>query len=254
MTEPNAQHLALRDLYIGLLRKSVSNLIYGPPPQDPWTDGLFGGGARPGRDRLSPAHTMVGVLRLENLQDLVQRAIDLEIPGDFIETGVWRGGCCILMRGILAANSINDRKVYVADSFEGLPPPNVKLFPQDRGHRLDKIRALAVSLDDVKANFGRYGLLDDQVIFVKGLFSKTLPTLTADSFAVIRLDGDMYESTYVALECLYPKLSIGGFVIVDDYGAIEQCRMAVEDYRAKMNVTEQIYAIDWTGVWWQKIR
>jgi len=254
MTESNAQHLAVRDRYIDLLRKSLSNLIYGPPPQDPWTDGLFRRGAKPGRDRQSPAHTMVGVLRLENVQELVQRAIDLGIPGDFIETGVWRGGCCILMRGILAANAINGRKVYVADSFEGLPPPNTKLFPQDRGLTLHKMRALAVSLDEVKSNFDRYGLLDDQVVFVKGLFSNTLPTLAVESFALIRLDGDMYESTYGALECLYPKLSIGGFVIIDDYGAISQCRMAVEDYRMKMGIAEEIRTVDWTGVWWQKTR
>jgi len=254
MTEPNVPRQAPRDLYVDLLRKSISNLIYGPPPQDPWTDGLFGGRGGPGRDRRSPAHTMVGVLRLENIQELVQRAIDSGIPGDLIETGVWRGGCCILMRGILAANSIGNRKVYVADSFEGLPPPNLKQFPQDKGLTLHRDRALAVSLDEVKANFDRYGLLDDQVVFVKGFFSKTLPDLEAEAFAVLRLDGDMYESTYVALECLYPKLSVGGFVIVDDYGAIAQCRKAVEDYRAKMDIAEQIHAIDWTGVWWQKTR
>jgi O-methyltransferase len=196
---------AARDLYLDLLIKCLSNLIYGPHPRDPWNDGLFRGDAMPGRDRQSPAHTMVGILRLQNVRELTQRAIDLAIPGHFIETGVWRGGCCILMRGVLVANAIGDRKVYVADSFEGLPAPNPDLFPHDAGDTLHTIRELAVSVAEVKANFERYGLLDDQVVFVKGFFSDTLPTLEAGPFALIRLDGDMYESTYVALDALYPS-------------------------------------------------
>jgi O-methyltransferase len=241
-----------RRLYLDLLVKSLSNLIYGPPPQDPWNDGLFRGDARPGRDKASPAHTMVGLLRLQNVLDLAQRALDEGVPGDFIETGVWRGGCCILMRGVLAANGVVDRKVYVADSFQGLPPPNVELFPQDTGDQLHTVPELAVSVDQVRANFDRYGLLDDQVAFVEGFFSDTLPALDTGPLALIRLDGDMYESTYVALENLYPKLSVGGFIIIDDYGAIAQCRKAVTDYRAKLGVTDPFQQIDWTGVWWQK--
>jgi hypothetical protein len=230
----------------------LSNLIYGPPPSDPWNDGLFRRDAAPGRDRQSPAHTMVGILRLQNVRELAQRAIDLNVPGDFIETGVWRGGCCILMRGVLSANATQDRKVYVADSFEGLPPPNPELFPQDAGVALHTIRELAVSADEVKENFERYGLLDNRVVFVKGFFSDTLPTLEAGPFALIRLDGDMYESTYVALEALYPRLSPGGFIIIDDYGAIAQCRAAVTDYRSKFKIEAPLQQVDWTAVYWQK--
>src|SRR5260370_42154744 len=113
---------------------------------------------------------MIGVRRLENVRELAQRVIDDRIPGDFIETGVWRGGCCILMRGILAANAIKDRKVYAIDSFEGLPPPKPDLFPQDEDLNLHLHPELAVSLEQVQANFARYGLLDEQVVFVKGLF------------------------------------------------------------------------------------
>ncbi len=241
-----------RDLYLDLLIKSVSNLIYGPTPPDPWNDGLLEVDAKPGRNRDSPAHSMVGLLRLENVRDLVQRTIDQGTPGDFIETGVWRGGCCILMRGVLAANLINDRKVYIADSFQGLPTPNAALFPADYGANWHTLPGLAVSLEEVRSNFDRYGLLDDQVVFLKGFFSETLPKLDAGPFALIRLDGDMYKSTYLALKYLYPKVSIGGFVIVDDYGAIAQCRQAVDDYRATNDIDEAIHQIDFTGVWWQK--
>jgi hypothetical protein len=197
---------------------------------------------------------MVGVLRLANVRMLTQRVLDLGIPGDFIETGVWRGGCCILMRGVLAANGVRDRKVYVADSFEGLPPPRPDLFAQDAGNTLHTIPELAVSLEEVQSNFRRYDLLDDQTVFVKGFFSETLPLLEAKPFSLIRLDGDMYESTFVALEHLYPKLSVGGFAIIDDYGSIEECRKAVVDYRSRFGITDAIQQIDWTGVWWQKTR
>jgi len=186
----------------------------------PWRAGnKFDRGERaPGTLGPSTAHTMVGVDRLRNLHDLAQRALDDNIPGDFIETGVWRGGCCILMRGILAANGVRERKVYVADSFKGVPPPRPELYPADRGDTLYTHSELAVPLDTVKANFDRYGLLDDQVVFVEGLFSDTLPSLRCGSFALIRLDGDLYESTTVALQHLHPKLAPGGFVIIDDFG------------------------------------
>jgi O-methyltransferase len=243
---------AASELYLDLLVRSVSNLIYGPSPRDAWNDGLFRADASLGRDRTSPAHTMVGILRIENVRELAQRVLDLSIPGDFIETGVWRGGCCILLRGVLAANGIDDRTIYVADSFEGLPPPDVITFPQDTGSQLHRIAELAVPLETVKANFDRYGLLDDQVVFLKGFFSETLPALDAGPFALIRLDGDMYESTYVALKALYPKLSPGGFVIIDDYGAIEACRTAVTDYRSELGITDEMHQVDWTAVYWQK--
>ncbi len=246
-----ATHVA-RDLYLDLLVKCLSNLIYGPPPSDPWNDGLFRPDAKPGRDRHSPAHTMVGILRLRNVRELAQRALDLGVSGDFIETGVWRGGCCILLRGVLAANEVTDRKVYVADSFEGVPPPKSYLYPQDTGDTLHTVPELAVSMEEVKANFGRYELLDDQVVFVKGFFSDTLPKLHAGPFALMRLDGDLYESTYVALDSLYPKLSPGGFVIIDDYGGIAQCRQAVTDYRARFKIDAVLHEVDWTAVYWQK--
>jgi O-methyltransferase len=195
---------------------------------------------------------MVGVDRLRNLRDLAQTALDENVPGDFIETGVWRGGCCILMRGMLAANGVRERKVYVADSFEGVPPPNPERYPADRDSDLHLHAELAVPLDVVKANFDRYGLLDDQVAFVEGLFSETLPTLKCGSFALIRLDGDLYESTAVALEHLHPKVSPGGFVIIDDFGVAPACRQAVLDYRAQHKIDAAVHQVDRSGVWWRK--
>lgn len=243
-----------RDLYLDLLIRSLVDGIYGEPMEGPWRPGnKFDRLPRPA-GLLGPmaAHTMVGVDRLQNLRQLTQRVLDEKVPGDFIETGVWRGGCCILMRGILAAHEICDRTVYVADSFTGVPPPRPELYPADSGHRFDLHPELAIPLETVKENFRRYGLLDDQVVFVPGLFSDTLPSLDAGPFALIRLDGDLYESTYVALENLYPKLSPGGYLIVDDYGVFEPCRMAVHDYRSRHGIAAQIQIIDRSGIWWRR--
>jgi hypothetical protein len=196
--------------------------------------------------------TMVGSVRLDNVEDCIRSVIDSEVPGDIIETGVWRGGTTILMRGILRAYGITDRKVYVADSFAGLPPPDAEKYPADKASPLHLWPDLAVSLDEVKANFARFGLLDDQVSFVKGWFRDTLPELRDHGWAVIRLDGDLYESTMDSLENLYPGLAPGGWLIVDDYGEIPACRQAVSDYRERNGITEPIVRIDWTGICWQR--
>jgi hypothetical protein len=249
----------LGDRYLDLMVRILANTIY----RDGWAgfrQGMAGGVAgafdpalrERGLDWPAVAHTMVGIKRLENLRALAQRALDDRVPGDFIETGVWRGGCCILMRAVLAANGATDRRVYVADSFAGLPPPNEALYPADKGLDLSIYRELAIPLEQVKDNFSRYGLLDEQVVFVKGLFKDTLPEIPARSFALLRLDGDLYESTINALEALYPKLSPGGFVIVDDYRVIAACQRAVDDYRARLGIAAPIHEIDDSGVWWQK--
>jgi O-methyltransferase len=243
-----------RDLYIDLLIRSVVDGIYGDPMPGPWRAGnkFDRGERRPGTLGPTTAHTMVGVDRLINVRDLAQAALDAAVPGDFIETGVWRGGCCILMRGILAAYGARGRKVYVADSFQGVPPPKPDLYPADVGDTLYRHAELAVSLDIVKANFDRYGLLDGQVVFVEGFFGDTLPSLQCGPLALLRLDGDLYESTDLALRYLYPKLSPGGFVIIDDYGVAPPCRQAVHDYRTQHGIDAPINTVDRSGVWWRK--
>jgi O-methyltransferase len=196
-------------------------------------------------------HTMIGPARLQNLRHLVETALRDRIPGHFIETGVWRGGACILMRAILKAQAITDRKVYCADSFAGLPRSDGR-YRQDRHDRLYKFSELAVSVDEVRKNFDVYGLLDEQVVFLVGRFRDTLPTLTDERFAVIRLDGDMYESTMDALTHLYPRLSPGGFAIIDDYGPIQGCRTAVHDYLNAHKLSPEIVPVDVACVWWRK--
>jgi len=209
------------------------------------------GAQREGRKWALHAHSMIGLARMENLQHCVERVLVDGVPGDLVETGVWRGGACIFMRGMLAAFGDAERRVFVADSFAGLPPPDAERFPADAGDRHHAKGFLAVSREEVEANFRAFDLLDEQVVFVPGWFRDTLPALPAERLAVLRLDGDLYQSTFEALEALYPRVSPGGFCIVDDYG-LAPCARAVEDYRAREGVTEPLERIDWSGVFWRK--
>lgn len=198
------------------------------------------------------AHTMIGMIRLNNLQYCVEDVIKNRIPGDLIETGVWRGGATIFMRAILKAYGQTDRKVWVADSFEGLPATKDSTYTDDHSlHWLSRIEPLAVSEEQVRENFFRYELLDDQVVFLKGWFRDTLPTAPIEKLAILRMDGDLYESTMDALENLYPKLSPGGYAIVDDY-FLPPCKKAVHEYRDREGITDKIIQIDSQGVYWQR--
>jgi len=194
---------------------------------------------------------MIGMARLDNLQSCVENVLREGIPGDLIETGVWRGGAAILMTAVLAAWNDTDRKVWVADSFQGVPKPDVEKYQADAGQDLWKIEYLSVGIDDVRRNFGNYGLLDDRVVFLEGWFKDTLPLAPIHQLAVMRLDGDLYESTMDALSALYPKLSIGGYVIIDDFHLPASVN-AVEDYRAANSIAEPIQDIDGHGVFWRR--
>lgn len=195
--------------------------------------------------------SMIGWKRLNNIHDLMDQVRADDIPGDFIETGVWRGGATLLMRAFLAVHDITDRAVWVADSFAGLPVPS---HEADAGYDFSAAVApvLAVSRAEVEDLFRRYDLLDDQVKFLEGWFSETLPTAPIDQLALIRLDGDLYESTMDAITALYDKLSPGGFLVVDDYNDFEPCRRAITEFREARGITGELHPVDWTAVYWRK--
>ena len=106
-------------------------------------------------------------------------------------------------------------------------------------------------LEAVKSNFARYGLLDDQIQFLQGWFSETIPKAPIESLSVLRLDGDTYPSTMDGLELCFPKLSEGGFVIVDDYYSLASCKRAVDEYRKRHGVNEKLVRIDGLSVYWR---
>jgi len=234
--------------YLDLLESCLLDDIYGsqdltsgrPATEDEVNQGLIW----PTR-----AHTMVGRARLRNIRACLCDAIEHGIEGDVIETGVWRGGSVIYMKGILTARG-SAKKVYVADSFRGLPPPDER-YPADSGDQHHTHEALSVGRSTVEENFRRYRLLDDSVRFVEGFFEDSLPTAGIDKLCILRLDGDMYSSTIQVLQILYDKLQKGGYVIVDDY-ALSGCKQAVDDFRRARDITDPLLQIDWTGRYWQK--
>lgn len=243
---------ANRDAYIDLLGRTILNTIYEDPSIFPEHGNRFEADNRQnGRDWPQYAHSMIGEKRLANLRLAVETVLAENIPGDFIETGVWRGGSCIFMRGMLKAHGDTRRIVHVADSFAGLPPPDAERYPEDANDTLYTYPQLAVSRQQVERNFSRYGLLDDQVRFIEGYFEQTLPGIKLGPLALARLDGDMYSSTIVALEALYPQLSPGGFLLVDDY-ALGNCKAAVDDFRRAHVITAPLVEVDWTGRYWRK--
>jgi GT2 family glycosyltransferase len=240
-----------RNLYLDLMRRCLLNTIYEDPAQDPWSDQRYDPAKRAGGlDWPSQAHTMIGQRRMDNLRDAVETVLAERVPGDLIETGVWRGGACIFMRAILKAYNVTDRTVYVADSFAGLPPPDAERYPADAGDRHHTYTPLAIPLEEVQGNFAKYDLLDEQVVFLKGWFKDTLHRAPIERLAVLRLDGDMYESTMDALVALYGKVSPGGYVIVDDY-ALPGCQQAIHDFRDRNGIGSALVAIDSMSVYWR---
>ncbi|MGH7030851.1 MAG: TylF/MycF/NovP-related O-methyltransferase [Stellaceae bacterium] len=251
---PHSNKTAAVQLYLDLIEAALTGVLVEDPSMAPWTETSFDQIRRElGRDWPARAQTMIGTARMRNLRILCERALAEGTPGDFIETGVWRGGACILMRGILQAYGDAERRVFVADSFCGLPPPDPSRYPADAGDRHNTYQQLAVSRAEVEENFRRYGLLDDRVIFLEGWFKDTLPAAPIERLAVLRLDGDMYESTIQALDALYHKVSPGGFVIIDDY-VLKPCAKAVDHFRATRGVTAPLHNIDDAAVWWQVAR
>eukprot|EP00741_Cyanophora_paradoxa_P015404 tig00020878_g14868.t1 len=239
--------------YLELVKKSVvDGVLCDPPPADKPEDET---------DPRWPAHflsgravSMLSAKRLDNVQQLLESCLRDGVPGDFVEAGVWRGGTCIVARAVLKAYGVKDRSVWVADSFEGLPEPTQEV--DKVMHSMPAICAaghLRADEADVRRNFERFGLLDDQVKFLKGWFDRSLPG-PIKQLAVLRLDGDYYESTYPVLEALYPLLSPGGYVIVDDWGIADWCaaRQATEDYRRKHGIEEPLVEADWHTSYWRK--
>jgi hypothetical protein len=198
--------------------------------------------------------TMCDDVLLDNVTELARRVIDDQVPGDFIETGVWRGGVTILMRALLAAYGERERNVWVADSFAGLPEPDpaVDLREAIWHHLMGAVIGLRSDLDGVRESFARAGLLDRRVRFLPGWFSDTLPGAPIERLALMRLDGDWYESTRVPLDVLYPRLSPGGFVIVDDYGLPTGCARAVDEYRERHAIDAPLVRVNGQAVYWRK--
>jgi hypothetical protein len=248
------------ELYLDLLKRSLTNTVFAIEP-DTESDTLRYVGAAIAHYQQSAAVSMLPLARMNNLQECIVDVVSRGVPGDLIETGVWRGGATIFMRAVLKILDVEDRIVWAADSFEGLPEPDAEKFPLEakafKSAAMTKYyKHLAVGLDEVKRNFDAYGMLDDRVRFLKGWFKDTLPSAPIGPLAIMRLDGDYYESTMDALSALYDKLSVGGYVIIDDYGedTWTYCRKAVEEFRGARGITDPLVRVDKPCAFWRKTR
>lgn len=260
---------ALRTAYLDLLKLSLCDLAGANTREVRWTgdhrlfsreltDDLQVGGRTQGKDWPLDGFTMVGLDRLDDLRACIESIVRDGVPGDLIEAGAWRGGASIFARATLNSLGDDQRTVWVADSFQGFPVPEDGGADADRAIEspLSKIDFLAPSVEEVKGYFARFGC-EQGVTFVPGFFEDTLPSLRGERWSLIRLDADTYKATRLSLEALYPGLSTGGYLVVDDYFhpfISEACREAVDQYRRENRITEPIEQIDWTGARWRKQR
>jgi len=274
----------MRDRYLALLKRALVNLIYvdneqrlwllcgpdGPPAEPPsqthmrdiryrepaayraLVDAKRIGtivNRQPGRY----AHTMVGLHGLTHVERLAGRLFAEGVAGDFVDAGTWRGGCAILMRALQRAFGEVHRRVWVADSFTGVPPSTAEADLRDN---VDLTEArypwLTASLEAVRDNFSTYDLLDEGVRFLPGLFADTLADAPIGPIALLRIDADLYSSTMECLEALYDRVSVGGYVIIDDYAWLPSCREAVDEFRDRRGITAPIERINWTVIHWRK--
>jgi hypothetical protein len=246
-------------LYLDLLKRVLTGTLFAAEPDADNKDELRYIAGFIDHYIKGKAISMLPLVRLDNLQSCIEDVIAQRVHGDFIETGVWRGGATIFMRAVLKAHGITDRTVWVADSFEGLPEPDAEKFPIEarafKGAIMQNhYKRFAAGLEDVQANFAAFGLLDEQVRFLKGWFKDTLPNAPIESLAILRLDGDYYESTLDGLRNLYDKLSLGGYVIVDDYGeeTWTECRRAVDEFREERKIVGALVRVDSKCYYWQR--
>jgi len=245
------------DLYLDLLQRSLTGTLYDDEPNHDNPDPNSFGAAFVRHYMRGSAITMLPRVRLDNIRMCIENVLSDGVPGDFIETGVWRGGGCIYMRGALKVLGGGNRTVWVADSFEGLPEPDAsrekeaKFFHSTIMQK--SYQRLAASYEEVQSNFYAYGLMDENVRFLKGWFKDTLPNAPIERLAVMRLDGDHYDSTMDALSALYQKLSPGGYAIIDDYGeGIWDCRQAVDEFRQQQGITNSLIRVDSKCYYWRK--
>lgn len=195
---------------------------------------------------------MVGSAALFNLARMVRAVLTFDIPGNLVECGVWRGGASFLMADLLRQAGVRDRKVWLCDSFEGLPPPQEVDGPAavayaanpESADYYDNCRA---SLEDVRQTAVEFGL-SPYTEFVKGWFDQTLPLYRqrVGRIAVLRIDADWHASVRCCLENLYDQVVEGGLIIFDDYYAYDGCALAVHEFFGRRHLAHPIESITGT--------
>jgi O-methyltransferase/8-demethyl-8-(2,3-dimethoxy-alpha-L-rhamnosyl)tetracenomycin-C 4'-O-methyltransferase len=226
-------------LYLDLMKRSLNNYLHLGKDENYDSFSPAQGGRYRNGEWVLPRSSQPHTLLFEAQLDLIERAIlaltRVGIRGDFLEAGVWRGGAVIYMAAVIEAYGIKNRVVFGADSFNGIPVCND--FGKDAVNEWPD--RWVASAYEVRGNIARYGLADDRIALLEGGFDHCLQTPSINTLALIRLDADSYSSTRTALELLYPKLSDGGIVIIDDWH-LPGCRLAVEEFRSSSDIESPI--------------
>ncbi|HEX7678756.1 MAG TPA: TylF/MycF/NovP-related O-methyltransferase [Thermoanaerobaculia bacterium] len=207
--------------------------------------------------------TMTSIERMYALYTATRYVIGNQIPGDFAECGVWRGGSVTLIAHTLLRLGKTDRTLWLYDTFDGMPPPSVEDVQEMSGRSASEILAEHdKSADDpfwgvapravVEANLRRTGYPIDRTRFIEGDVMTTIPTHAPEQIALLRLDTDWYTSTSHELQHLYPRVAPGGIVIIDDYGYWRGARKATDEYLASLPASPLLHRIDYTGRMWVK--
>lgn len=206
-------------------------------------------------DACSP-FTMVSIERMYALYQAVEYLVRNRIAGDIVECGVWRGGCCMLIAKTLTHFQDTGRKIYLYDTFEGMPAPTEKDVARD-GQRLVKQWNAMVkdshnewcyaSLQDVQKNLSAVDYPQTQIYYIVGKVEDTLPGTIPEKIALLRLDTDWYESTKHEMRHLYPRLVSTGPLLIDDYGHWKGSRDAVDESFAEMGLFPYLSRVDYTG-------
>ena len=201
--------------------------------------------------------TMTSVERLYSLYQSIHYVVSNKIPGNFVECGVWRGGSCMMMALVLKRLGVNDRKIFLYDTFEGMSEPSEadKQFSGENANDLlnkaDKADENSVwcysTLEEVQSNVYSTGYEPHNFIITKGKVEDSIPGVIPGGISLLRLDTDWYESTYHELIHLYPLLAENGILIIDDFGHWEGAKKAVLQYFNEKNIYPLIQRVDYTG-------
>jgi len=202
-------------------------------------------------------YTMTSVQRMYGLYQSVNYILDNNIPGDFVECGVWRGGSSMIIAKLLVKKKVKNRRIYLYDTFEGMSEPTQNDFDLDGKMATDLLNEniedkensvwCLASLPDVQKNLRSTGIADNQLVFIKGKVEDTIPSTCPEKISFLRLDTDWYESTKHELIYLYPILEKNGVLIIDDYGHWGGCRKAVDEYFTQQPNKILLNRLDYTG-------
>jgi hypothetical protein len=207
--------------------------------------------------RVAP-FTMTNVERVYSLRQAVRYVVDHQIPGDIVECGVWRGGTMLAAALTLLECGSSDRQLWLYDTFEGMPAPSEhdmdlsgipasRILQADTTEKQNSHVWAYAPLELVQRVMQSSGYPANRVVFVKGKVEQTIPEHMPSQIALLRLDTDWYESTYHELNHLYPRLAVGGVLIIDDYGHWQGARRAVDQYIGERNLKLLLHRIDYSA-------